>query len=389
MANYISSNANRFYVAVETAYGQAATVSSGNRFPAVRLEAQQSLEHGRRLDKTGTRTYLGTPLTARRQTAFETRTYLTSWSGIGTPSYGPLFQAAMGGIPVSSSGLSVASVQNNTQIQTTMAHGLSFGSAISFGGEIRFVVTVIDAETVLLNAPFSNTPPANASLSACVTYPLAIGLPSVTLHDYWDPATAVSRLITGAAVNSFTMSVDGDFHEFVFSGPACDLLDSSSFVAGDGGLSSFPTEPTLTKFDYSIVPGHLGQAWLGSTPNQFFTLTGASVELKNNIDVRNQEFGSSYPRAIAAGMRQVASTFTLFAQDDEQTTALYAAAKQRTPVTAMLQLGQQTGQVMGLFIPNVTPEIPTFDDGLTRLQWSFKNNLAQGTAENELYIAFA
>src|ERR1700761_3372922 len=389
MGNYIYSNANRFYVAAETSYGQAAAITSSNRFPAVRLQAQQLLSSGRRLNKTGTRTFMGTPTTARRQTAFEARTYLTSWSGSGEPSYGPLFSGALGAQPNLSSGLSVASVQGRTQIQTTMAHGLSFGSAMSYNGEIRFVTNVIDASTVVLNAPFSNTPAANAALSSCITYPLAIALPSLTLYDYWDPVTAVSRVITGAAVDTLAMSVDGDFHEFVFTGPACDLLDSSSFVSGTAGLSSFPTEPALAGFDYSIVPGHLGQAWLGSVPNQFFTLTGASIEIKNNIDVRNQEFGSSYPRAIAPGMRQIATTFTLFAQDDQQTTGLYTAAKLRTPVSAMLQLGQQQGQLMALFMANVTPEIPNFNDSASRLQWAFKNNLAQGISENELYIAFA
>jgi hypothetical protein len=389
MGNYISSNANRFYVAAETTYGQAASIGASNRFPAVRLQAQQLLSSGKRSDKTGTRTFMGTPTTARRQTAFEARTYLTSWGGSGEPSYGPLFHAALGAEPNLSTGLSVASVQNNTQIQTTMAHGLSYGSGMSYGGEIRFVTSVIDASTIVLNAPFSSTPAANAALSPCITYPLAIALPSLTLYDYWDPVTAVSRIVTGAAVDTFAMSVDGDFHEFVFTGPACDLLDSRSFVSGAAGLGSFPEEPTVAAFDYSIVPGHLGQAWLGSVPNQFFTLTGASLEVKNHIDVRNQEFGSSYPRAIAPGMRLVATTFTLFAQDDQQTTGLYAAAKQRTPVPAMLQLGQQQSQLMAVFMANVTPEVPNYNDSETRLQWAFKNNLAQGTAENEIYIAFA
>lgn len=389
MAGYISSNANRFYVAIEAAYGQAAPVTSGNRFPAVRLQAQQLLASGRRLDKTGTRTSMGTPTTSRRQTAFEARTYLTSWSGSGEPSYGPLFHAGLGAAPNLSSGLVVSSIQNNTQLQTTMAHGLSFGSGVSFNGEVRFVASVIDASTVVLNAPFSSAPAANAALATTITYPLAIALPSLTLYDYWDPVTAVSRIITGAAVDTLALSVDGDFHEFVFSGPACDLLDSSSFAGGVAGLASFPPEPPLAAFDYSIVPGHLGQVWLGSAPNQFFTLTSASIAVKNNIDVRNQEFGSSYPRAIAPGTRQIASTFTVFAQDDAQTTALYAAAKQRTPVQAMLQLGQQQNELMAVFMANVTPEIPNYDDSETRLQWTFKNNLAQGTAEDELFIAFA
>lgn len=389
MANYTSSNANRFYVAVESAFGQAASIGAANRFPAVRLQAQQILESARRQDKTGTRTFQGTPKTSRRRTAFEARTYLTSWNGSGEPAYGPLFRAVLGATPHLSIGLQVASAATNSQIQTAEAHGLSRGSAVSFKGELRFVTGVPDASTLMLNAPFSNTPQAGASLSPAITYSLSTALPSLTLYDYWDPVTAVSRMITGAAADMFEMSVDGDFHELVFSGPACDLLDSSSFIAGAAGLSSFPAEPGLTSFDYSIVPGHLGQAWIGSAPNQFFTLTEATVQVRNNIEVRNQEFGSSYPRAIAPGLREVASNFMLFAQDDAQTIALYAAAKNRAPVTAMLQLGQQPEQLMAVYLPNVTPEIPNYNDSQTRLQWAFKNNFAQGTAEDEIYIAFA
>ena len=55
----------------------------------------------------------------------------------------------------------------------------------------------------------------------------------------------------------------------------------------------------------------------------------------------------------------------------------------------MLQLGLQQGEIMGIFLPNVMPEIPEYDDSETRLQWQFKNNLAQGTANDEIYIAFA
>ena len=183
--------------------------------------------------------------------------------------------------------------------------------------------------------------------------------------------------------------VNGDFHEFIFRGPAADLLDTSSFVSGSAGLSKFPIEPALGSFDYSIVPGHLGQVWIGTPEAQFFTLTSASIELKNNIDVRNREFGSSYPRSIAPGMRQIVSQFALFAQDDAQTEFLYAAAKARNTVAAMLQLGQQQGQLMGVYMPNMTPEIPNFNDSQTRLQWEFKNNLAQGSVNNEFYLAFA
>jgi hypothetical protein len=83
------------------------------------------------------------------------------------------------------------------------------------------------------------------------------------------------------------------------------------------------------------------------------------------------------------------STFTLFAQDDAQTRGLYAAAKSRSPIPAMLQLGQQQGQMMGIFVPNVVPEIPLYNDSETRLMWEFKNNLGQGSSNDEIYVAFA
>lgn len=389
MASYISSNANRFYVAIEASYGEAAAVNTGNRFPAVRLQAQQLLERGKRLDKTGTRTFLGTSPDSRRQTAFEARTYLTSWSGTGDPGYGPLVQASLGSASQLSSGLVVAAVQTATQIQTTEPHGLSIGSAVSYLNEIRFVTAIPDVSIVGINVPFSNIVVPNALLSPTVTYRLSTSLPSITLYDYWDPITATSRIVTGAAVDTFQVVLNGDYHELIFTGPAADLLDSSSFVSGSAGLGSFPSEPALTDFDYSIVPGHLGQVWLGTTPNQFFTLTEASIEVNNNLNVRSQEYGSSYPRAIAPGPRQVASEFTLLAQDDSQTSTLYIAAKQRETVSAMLQLGQQQQKLMAIFLPTMTPEIPNYDDSETRLQWQFKNNLAQGTADDELYIAFA
>jgi len=389
MPSYISSNANRFYGAVESAYAHAAPVTAANRFPAVRLEAQQLLEHGKRLDKTGTRTYLGTSSQARRQTAFQARTYLTSWSGSQAPGYGPLVQSALGANAQISSGLLVESLQTPTQIQTTAPHGLTIGSAISYFNEIRFVTNVPDPSTIVINAPFSNTAGPTAALSPTISYAVSNALPSVTLYDYWDPVSAVSRVITGATVDTFQISVNGDYHEMLFSGPAADLLDSSSFVEGSAGLSSFPAEPALAEFDYSIVPGHLGQVWLGTAPYQFFTLTAAEIMVHNSINVRNQEYGSSYPLAIAPGPRRVVSHFTLLAQDDSRTAELYAAAKQRNVISAMLQLGQQQRELMAIFLPNVTPEIPNYDDSETRLQWEFKNNLAQGIANDEIYLAFA
>jgi hypothetical protein len=389
MPSYISSNANRFYTAIESAYAQAAAITPANRFPAMRLQAQQVIEQSRRLDKTGTRTFLGSLQNARRRAAFQLRTFLTSWSGVGQPCYGPLFQASLGGLPRLSTGLIISSAVGSTAMQTVTSHGLSLGSAVSYAGEIRFVTSVPDASTFTVNAPFSQMPVANSYLCPTLTYSLSTNLPSVTLYDYWDAASPISRVITGAAVDTLDISVNGDYHDFAFAGPAADILDASSFQPGVAGLVSYPTEPMASNSDYRAVPGHLGQVWLGQSMCQFFTLTDATVQIKNHLETRQHEFGSCSPRAIVPGERQVKSRFSLLVQDDAETKALYTAAKQRNLISAMLQLGQQQGQLMGIYMPSVMPEIPDYIDSDLRLVWAFNNNLAQGTADDEIYIAFA
>jgi hypothetical protein len=59
MSSYISSNANRFYTALESEYGQVGAIAAANRIPAVKLTVQQQLTGGTRKDKTGSRTFDG------------------------------------------------------------------------------------------------------------------------------------------------------------------------------------------------------------------------------------------------------------------------------------------------------------------------------------------
>ena len=71
MSSYISSDANRFYTALESAYGQVGQITAANRIPAVKLGVKQQRETKERRDKTGSRTYGGTPNGGRRGTTFD------------------------------------------------------------------------------------------------------------------------------------------------------------------------------------------------------------------------------------------------------------------------------------------------------------------------------
>jgi hypothetical protein len=387
--SYISSNDNRFYVALESSYGAAATVAAGNRISAVKLTAQQKQQRVQRKDKTGTRTFLGYPSGLRKNTTFQLSTYMTNWADQTTlPACWPLFQACLGGSALQSAGGSVASAPNPSTISFASPHGLVPGQAVTSGGEIRFAAAIVDSQTIQVNAPFSATLTAGSQTGATAGVQPASNLSSVTIFDYWSPGTAVQRILPGAAVDTFTISVNGDFQEFVFSGQAQDLLDSSSFGAGQAGLSAFPAEPTVAPIGYAIIPGYMGQVWLGSTPNQFFTLTAAKVSFQNNLDLRAQEFGSAVPLAISPGQRTVTIDFTMFQMDDAATAALYQAARQQSPIGVMLQLGQQQGQLFGMYMKSVIPQVPEFDDSNKRQQWQFQSCRAQGSVDDELFIAF-
>ena len=386
---YLSSNNNRFYTAVEGAYGTAATVTADNLIPAVSLKATYKLQKPQRKDKTGTRTYLGEVSGLRSSADFELHSYVCSWGDMTqAPPHGALVQAAMGGTPMAWTGQTIASA-NGTTITFAGAHGLSTGQAICCGNEIRFAAAVLSGTAVQVNAPFTVVPVAGTACTATMTYSPGEELPSATIFDYWTPSAAVQRLICGAAVDKMTISVNGDFHELVFTGDAADLVDSGSFQSGQAGLTAYPSEPALSMLDYSLVPGNLGEAWLGVTPWQAFTVTSAQIALNNDLQMRNQEFGFQLARGISPGMRTVTATVGLFAQDDQNTISLYQAARQRTPISLMLQLGQQQGQLLGIYMQGVVPEVPAYDDSQRRLQWKFQNNRAQGTLDNEIFVAFA
>ncbi len=389
MSCYISSNNNRFYVALESTYGTVPAITDQNRIPAVKLAARQVLEQTSRRDKTGSRTFVGLPNSLRKKTAYQLNTFLTEWTDPTTqPSYGPFFQAGMGGTPLLFAGGTVASSNGSTGVTFAAPHGLIVGQAVTSGGEIRFVAGVQDTMTLFLNAPFTAGLTAGGTLGATISYPLAQSLGSVSLFDYWDPSGAVQRLLDGASVDQLRVKVNGDYQEFAFAGPARDLIDSASFTSGQGGLTAYPTEPTIVGFDYTIVPGHLGEVWMGVTPAEFMTVTQAELALDNDIELRVREFGSDYARCIAAGTRSVRLDFSLFEMVDTQTAALYQAARQRSPIAVMLQLGEQSTQLFGAYMPAMVPEVPEFDDRETRLQWRFRNGRAQGSMNDELYIAF-
>ena len=388
MSCYVSSNNNRFYVGSETAYGIVPAIAPQNRIAGIKLLTRQVAEQIQRRDKTGSRTFPGLPNSIRKNTTYQFTTLLTEWSNQTTaPAVGTLFQAGMGGSPVFFNGGTVASTSGTTGITFVAAHQLVVGQALTHAGEIRFVASIVNGMSIFVNAPFTNLG-AGAIVGTAVTYRLATDIGSVSLFDYWDPSGAVNRIVDGAIIDRIRIQVNSDFHQFAFSGPSKDLLDNVSFQSGEGGLTLFPNEPSTAAFDYNVVPGHLGQIWMGAGPTQFSSLTSAELLLRNDVAVRVREFGSDSIHCVSPGRRTVQLNFSIFEDLGGDAAVLYQAARQHSPMGVMLQLGQQNGQLFGAYMPAMIPEVPEFDDGESRLEWHFQNNRAQGSVNDELYVAF-
>ena len=389
MSCYISSNNNRQYVALESAYGLVANFTDSGRIPAVQLKLRQQTEQPRRHDKTGSRTFPGLPSGFRTLTAFELTTLLMEWAMPGQePAYGPLFQSALGGSPRFFAGATVESAPDASTIMFTADHSLVADQALTYAGELRFVRSIPDARSVILNAPLAKTPSAGDQAGPTVTYFPATQLPSVSILDAWDPGGAIQRVIAGAAVDQARIRLNGDFHQFEFVGIGADIIDSSTFQAGQAGLQTFPVEPSSQNWNYSIVPGNLGQAWLGLTPSRIYSILEAEVVLDNALQARNREFGSAVPLCVVGGTRQVSADFTLYSSTQQEIVSLYDASRFRTPISVMLQLGHLPGQLCGIQMKAVIPEFPAFQSEEEKLRWEFRNCRAQGTSDDEIVIAF-
>lgn len=389
MACYISSNDNRIYVHAENSLHEVTGFSAADRTPAVRLALKHTRPPVERRDKTGSRTYRGMPAGLRTQTAWRLRTYMTGWSDMSvTPVHATLFSGALGTDGLRWDGGAVEECTGSS-LRFTGAHGLVPLQAVAFGGEIRFVAAVLSESEVELNAPFTMSPSGGTQFGPTMTWVPGRKPRPMSVLDCWSPETSVQRVLAGAVADEMKIRVNADWHEFEFGGPAGELIDSESFAPGQSAMEQFPGEPADTGFDYTIIPGHLGQVWLGVMPERFLTLTGAEISLRNHVEMRANEFGQATPRCFSTGVREVAVAMTLTARDDEASRGLYQAARTGQPVSMMFQLGQQPGQLFGAYMKSVVPQTPEFDDQDLQLEWKFGASRAEGASDDELVVAFA
>ncbi len=117
-------------------------------------------------------------------------------------------------------------------------------------------------------------------------------------------------------MNKLQIDINGDFHQFEFSGPAQDLIDSASFSAsGRGSFRAFPPSRLRRRSTIRLFPGHLGQVWLGTGPEPLLHGDERIGVARQRVDLRAKEFGSSLARCFSAGTRIVLANFELYEHD--------------------------------------------------------------------------
>lgn len=390
MSCFIASNQNRVYGALESAFGTAATVDGSDRLPLSAFRLRERRVVNDRKDKTGSRTYPGAPANGRESAAVQLGCYLTEWdTGSGFPALHDVMQSVTGG-PVRICGANVVqSITGSQTVSMAQPHGLSSGQGMSCAGEIRFVDAVLDSNTVAVNAPFTKAIQSGEAIGRTITYTLGDDLKSLTVYDYWDPQAAVQRAVAGLAIDELRVNINGDFHEMAFAGEGRTFFDSSTFVDGVAGLTEYPPEPSLGEYSVSLIPGTLGQAWVGSTVSQSYNVLLGAVRMTNNIEYRRREFGPGVVGCVAGGIRDIRVDLRLSANASSDMSALFSSSRTREPIPIMFQLGEAVGQLCGVYLKSVVPEVPSFEDSQTKLEWTIRDARAQGSHNDELSIAFA
>ena len=109
-----------------------------------------------------------------------------------------------------------------------------------------------------------------------------------------------------------------------------------------------------------------------------------SVDFDNGDQPRDIQIGSQNISGVSRGDRRITDSFTVYLTDS--TNAFYTTAKNRTPHSLFVQIGNTSGYLVGLWLPTRILQIPDIDKGKEEIQLTFNTNPAYGTGTDEFYL---
>lgn len=383
---YISSLSNRIYIKSENDSPELNSMADAKVAPITAFALSSNRKQLYRRDKTGYRSESPLMGPQRELIEFNLETYGTGWAG-GTlkPAIAPILESGMCRGAQLGTLYTVSSATGNSVTLSADAT-LAVGTGLCLGAEIRFVAAVTGPRDFTLNAPFTAALTAGSTLEGCANLSLGDSTQTMSILDTWAPDQAVQRFVTGAVADKLSISVNNDFLEITAKGYARNLYDSVSGIGGEEFV--FPETPTgSAPLDNAPIAGHLGQVFIGAPATRVCTLTQAEITIDNNIEPRTDEFGCFQTKAFVLGRRNVKLDLTVFERNDTLSQELYTKAVNNEPIPVMLQMGSQNGSLFAVYMPSVLFPVPDFNDSQTRLLWQFKNAIAMGLANDEIFIA--
>ncbi len=382
---YIQSASNRIFVRRESDSNDLLEMTTAELAPALQFEYRSEREQLLREDKNGLRSRMAVTGPVRETHQFFMKYYGTGWSGEGRNAVSALTESALWNSAVETTAVEVIAAAGN-QVSLASGSNLGIGSALGYGGEIRFIEAVLSQSDYQLNAPFSIGIGPGAILETCLTWQPGDVPQRLAILDEWAPSNAVKRLFKGAVVDRLKIGVNNEFLEMEAYGYAQKMFDNIASNYPEGQL--FPTAPVAHSTNWSQpIPGHLGQVLIGQQDGRLCALTAAEIEIDNNVEARSNEFGCYETKNFVPGKRKVTVSISVYQRTDEMSRYIYDKASRNEPVSVMIQMGNQPGSLFAAYLPSVLFPTPEFDDSKARLVWRFSSGMAIGGVNDEIFLA--
>lgn len=240
-----------------------------------------------------------------------------------------------------------------------------------------------------LQAIFGKAPTIVATTS--VTYSLSDSIPSLSIWDFRTDSAGTGnpnqRVGVGSIIQNaaFSMGADQEIAEWNFDGVSKLILDSFGFAArttagdteGKSGLTAFPSEPGSPVSNGNAVQGFYGSLTLDS--QVLTTIKSASLKIETGNKF-STVFGSKYPGCPIGAVRKVTFACDLYDGSDAATKDIYARAFDKNPITAIVVLGNQTGNTHTFTISGLQLAPYTYDESDDTYALKFADSMGTSNA---------
>jgi hypothetical protein len=261
------------------------------------------------------------------------------------------------------------------------ASGIAIGQLIGVdvdstnGIEVR-QVTNIATDTVTIDRALTANPVAGRNVYTGVTFRLSQSS-LISLAAYLFNGAAQKYKVPGIALNECDFSINlGEnvpVGKFRFTGEG--LPETTHAVA----------RPTPTTNGVPLVPS-LGKIWLGATR---YPVVTAGFNVKNGIELRNNESDGLVPTALrrTGNNSRYVVEGSIEAYLTSDLVATYDAAKTRTAIDAIVQLGATAGAIFAWRLPKWGPRAERMSQG-GELGIRLSGRALGTSADDEITCAF-